>query len=142
MNKNNQLLKNIKDNLLELEELMKKVNLKGSYEDFIYRFYHQSFKVYGVQSITEEIVVKLKEIAPEGVTFNLWFEEIFKEGTGKIFERSHNKEWLKQTRSMVEAFFHAKYFLEMAVKYGKELDTVPDCLPFGWAALLYFYNMR
>ena len=88
------------------------------------------------------IVDKLKEIAPEGVTFNTSFEEIFKDGTGKKFEMNHNREWMKHTRPMLEAFFHAKYFLEMAVRYGKKLDKAPNCLPFGWAALLYFYNLR
>lgn len=43
---------------------------------------------------------------------------------------------------MCEAFFHAKYFLEMAVKYGKELDKIPDEeRPSGWAGLLCFFNL-
>jgi hypothetical protein len=43
---------------------------------------------------------------------------------------------------MLEAFFHARYFLEMAVKYGRELELPPTLLPSGWAALLYLYNLR
>jgi hypothetical protein len=32
--------------------------------------------------------------------------------------------------------------LEMAVKYGKELERPPNFLPSGWAALLYLYDLR
>ena len=60
----------------------------------------------------------------------------------KKFNIDHNKEWLRHTRPIIEAFFHAKFFLEMAVKYGKELEECPEILPSGWAALLYFYNLR
>ena len=31
------------------------------------------------------------------------------------FEDEHNKEWSKHTGPFVEAFFHARYFLEMAL---------------------------
>lgn len=41
-----------------------------------------------------------------------------------------------------QAFFHARYFLDMAVKYGTELDAPPQMLPSGWAGLLYLYNLR
>ena len=37
---------------------------------------------------------------------------------------------------------HAKYFLEMMVRYAKELDTAPSVLPTGWAAILCLYNQR
>lgn len=42
----------------------------------------------------------------------------------------------------VEAFLHAKSFLEMVVKYGKELETAQNLLPSGWAAVLCFYDLR
>jgi len=50
--------------------------------------------------------------------------------------------WDASTRPLLEAFFHARYFLEMAVKYGAELDEPPTTLPSGWAGLLYLYNLR
>jgi hypothetical protein len=136
------LLKNIKDSLPKLKELLEKANGHWYLEDYIYRYYHGSFKVYYVQSTTVEIVKALIELAPEGVTFNRQFKEIFKQGTGKIFSSSHNANWDKHTRPMLEAFFHAKYFLEMAVKYGEELKVAPTCLPSGWACLLYFFSLR
>jgi hypothetical protein len=43
---------------------------------------------------------------------------------------------------MVEAFFHARFMLEMAVKFGRSLDAAPERLPSGWAALLYLYGLR
>src|SRR6266567_7691723 len=50
--------------------------------------------------------------------------------------------WLEVTGPIVEAFFHAHYFLEMAVRYGKQLQHPPRQLPSGWAAFLYLYNLR
>jgi hypothetical protein len=140
---NEALLSNIKKRLPELEELLKSVNADHCYDDMIYRFYHQSLKVYWVQDVTEKIVKILKELAPEGVKkFNGMFEEIFKEGTGKKFSSKHNENWMTHTRPLLEAFFHAKYMLEMAVKYGKELKKAPTNLPSGWAAILELYRMR
>ena len=138
------LLQNIKDNLPELEELLEKVNSHGIYEDLIYRFYHHSFKVYYIQENTCTIVKALKKISPhdDSDCINEQFDEIFKEGNGKVWERSHNRQWMKICRPMVEAFFHARFFLDMAVKYGKELDEAPQVMPSGWAALTHLYNIR
>jgi hypothetical protein len=132
------LLSNIKKKLPKLEALLKET----SGEDSIYRYYHQSFKVYRIQEYTGKIVDMLKSLAPDDYEFNRDFMRIVKEGTGRTFEMVHNREWDKNTRPMVEAFFHARYFLEMAVKYGKELKKAPECLPSGWASVLYFYNLR
>ena len=71
-----------------------------------------------------------------------YFAQILSEGTGLTFAKEHNKRWLEVTRPMLEAFFHARYFLEMAVKYGRELDYPKCLLPSGWAALLYFYSIH
>jgi hypothetical protein len=140
---NEELLANIKKKLPALKKLLKKSMDHWVYEDYIYRFYHHSFKVFWIQGHTVEIVKILKELAPEGVTeFDSYFEEIFKQGTGKQFKSKYNKAWTKHTRPILEAFFHAKYMLEMAIKYGKELETAPTYLPSGWAGLLTLYNLR
>ena len=153
------LLDNIKNKMPELEELLEKINSHWHYEDMVYRFYHHSFKVYYVQGDTIEIVAALKKLTPdmkklkeeipdlleciESISlFNSQFDDIIKKGTGKVFKSIHNKNWDKHTKPLLESFFHAKFFLEMAVKYGKELETAPNCLPSGWAALLYMYNLR
>lgn len=107
-----------------------------------YRFYHHSFKVYGVQAITQEVIDTLRSLLPDA-KFNKEFQQIFVAGaSGKQFSMNHNENWSDHTRVFLEAFFHAKFFLEMAVKYGVELDEVPQVLPSGWAALLYFYGAR
>jgi hypothetical protein len=99
-------------------------------------------KVYPIQDLTEQIVLALKSLAPKDTVFNGYFGEIYMEGTGKKFSSRHNRNWTRHTRPMVECFFHAKYFLEMAVKYGSTLERVPESMPSGWALLLYFYELR
>jgi hypothetical protein len=59
-----------------------------------------------------------------------------------MFSDAVNRVWDETTRPLVEAFFHARFFLEMAVKYADELNEPPSTLPSGWAALLYLYNAR
>jgi len=145
-----QLLKNVKAALPRLTQLFNESGTHWTYEDGVYRFYHQSFKVFYLQNATLEIVKMLKALAPSGAKkqgeavtgLHPWFLDIVKEGTGKVFKRSDNKHWQNATRPILEAFFHARYFLEMIVKYGKELKVPPAMLPSGWAAVLYLYNLR
>lgn len=140
-----QLLSNLRASMPELEKLLNKANSHRSYEDSIYRFYHHSFKVYWLQGFTQEIADALMAAAPEGARFNEQYLRILKNGTGRSFGLHHNRWWDFNTRPIVEAFFHTKYFLEMAVKYAKELDPegpMHMMLPSGYATLLYFYNMR
>lgn len=135
------LFKNLKATLPGLEKLLGEVNGHWCYEDGIYRLFHQSFKVWYLQDTVLGIVKRLQALAPEK-PLNSWFMKIVADGTSHKFEMSDNQRWLEVVRPIAEAFFHAKYFLEMAVKYGKELDTPPSMLPSGWAAFLYLYNMR
>jgi len=109
-------------------------------EDCIYRFYHGSFKVYRLQGLTEHIVDLLQRQMPD-CELDPYFCEILRDGTGLSFERRQPKRWIDATRHILEAYFHARYFLEMAVKYGRELEYPPSLMPSGWAALLYFYNL-
>ena len=135
------LLANLKSAIVELEKLLEASNSHWIYEDGVYRFYHQSFKVYALQGSTTAIVAALQALAP-GRNLNDAFLQIVKDGTGKTFDMEHNRRWLEVTRPIVEAFFHARYFLEMAVRYGKEMEKPPRLLPSGWAAFLYLYNLR
>jgi hypothetical protein len=132
------LLTNIKANLAPLEKQLEET---GYHEDLVYRFYHQSFKVYRIQSLTDQIAAKLQSLAPH-LPLNTWFDEIIREGTGKEFDPGDNANWTAVTRPMLEAFFHARYFLEMVCKFGRELEEPPQILPSGWAAVLYLYNLR
>lgn len=143
--KHNILLQNIKKNMSKLEELWSEVTDHWGEEDLVYRFYHQSFKVYDIQAVTEEIFRALMELHYEkDGKLDDYFTSIFLEGTcrNRGWDHSHNLIWATTTRPFLEAFFHAKYFLQMAIKYGKELNEAPNCLPSGWASLLCLYRLR
>jgi hypothetical protein len=135
------LLKALKLQITDLEELLKRAESHWQEEDCFYRFYHQSFKVYGLQKMTEEIVGVLTKLLPE-TPLNADFSRIIQEGTGKKFDISHNQRWHEETRPILEAYFHAKTMLKLAIKYAKELETPPDILPSGWGTILYLYNLR
>jgi hypothetical protein len=78
-----QLLTNIKLKLPGLEKLLKEMNSHWYYEDPVYRFYHQSFKVYNLQEQTKKIVEALRSIAPEDRSFCQEFQEIIYRGWGQ-----------------------------------------------------------
>ena len=136
-----ELLINIGKNLEALTELLEKCSSMWDYEDMVYRFYHHSFKVYRIQELTEEMARLFKSLLP-GQELNKGYLEIIKVGTGITYSIEHNKNWAKITRPILEAYFHSRYFLEMMVKYGRELQSPPEVLPSGWAAVLYLYNIR
>jgi hypothetical protein len=136
------LLNNLRQHAGRLTELLARVNAKDVYEDMVYRFYHQSFKVFHLQEYTQEIVEVFAAIAPDGHAFCDFFAEIVRAGTGKTFDLDDNNHWVERTAPIVQAFFHARYFLEMAVMYATKLTEPPQVLPSGWAALLCLYNIR
>jgi hypothetical protein len=80
-----------------LEKLLRDCQSHGGYEDAIYRFYHHSFKVYALQETTSAIVASLQSLAPDR-KLNESFMAIVRDGTGKTFEREHNRQWLEVTR--------------------------------------------
>ena len=135
------LVAQLKEKAEKLRALVEKMERHWGIEDRVYRFYHQSLKVYDVQEMTQETVDLLQSLLPER-PLNAWFMQIVREGTDKEFELSHNEDWLHHTRPMVEALFHAHYFVKMACKYGQELEAQPAALPSGYAALLYLYDLR
>ena len=149
----NDLLTALKAKMPVLEDLFTRMQDRWVGEDCIYRFYHSSYKFFRLQDATLEIVSKLQSIVPER-ELNGYFMAIIQDGTGKSMKRNTNQHWLKETRPIAEAFFHAMYFLEMAVKYGKDLDLVENThpetieeklmvggLPSGMAALMCLYEM-
>jgi hypothetical protein len=135
------LLSNLHAALPRLEKLLEEAQSHWGYEDPIYRFYHQSRKVYWLQESTTRIVDALQALDP-GRPLNPWFRAIVTDGTGKTFDLEHNRRWLEETRPIVEAFLHARYFLDMAVRYGRTLEVPPRLLPSGWAAVLYLFELR
>ncbi len=134
------LLESLKGRQDPLEKALAACSDHWGYEDPVYRFYHQSFKVYALQAHTEAIVLELGRLLP-GQPLNDWFREIVTSGTGKEFGMEDNARWTEVTRPILEAFFHARFFLEMAVRYAR-LEAPPNPLPSGYAALLYLYGLR
>jgi hypothetical protein len=141
LSKERPLLANIKQHLAELQKLLEKMNSEWSYEDGMYRFYYQSHKVYRLQSLTLEIVAALIRIAPDGRPFATFFKEVIEQGTKRQFTMEVNERWLTETTPITVAFLHARYFLEMAIKYGP-LEQPPQPMPSGYAALLCLYGLR
>lgn len=137
-----ELLSNLKRDRDQLGAILDRASGEWGYEDFIYRFWHQSFKVYYLQGHTVAMVDALRAVSPDDRRLHPWFEEIIRAGTGRHFEREHNRRWLEVTRPILEAFWHSRFFVEMAVKYSQELDEPPNLLASGWAALLYLYELR
>jgi hypothetical protein len=133
-------LARVRENSAGLVALLDKMSSHRGFEDPIYRFYHQGWKVFYLQEETTAIVRALQALAPSR-PLNSWFTQIVSDGTGKTFTVEDNRRWLETTRPIVEAFFHARFFLEMAVRYAT-LDAPPNPLPSGYAAFLYLYGLR
>ncbi len=134
------LLENLRSRRAELTALLGECSSHWGFEDPVYRFYHQSFKVYFLQEQTTRIVGLLESLAPDR-SLNGWFREIVEQGTGRVFKLDDNAQWTRLTRPILEAFFHARFFLEMAVRYSTLVEP-PLPLPSGYAALLYLYGLR
>ena len=103
---------------------------------------HQSFKVFGLQQITKKAFKLIEEIGGETDPLNAWYCQIVKEGTEGDFRDDTNEHWPEQTRPILEAFWHTKYFLVIMAKYGKELPSAPRALPSGWASVLCLFSLR
>lgn len=91
---------------MSLAALLEDCSGQRGYEDPVYRFYHQSYKVFRLQQRAERIVAALQALAPH-LPLNTWFAEIVREGTGKEFEDTGNDHWTASTRPILEAFFLA-----------------------------------
>ena len=110
LRKDQQLLDTIKAHLPALDQLVEM--LEYDYEDRMYRFYYQSFKVYDLQSFTTQALDVLQQIAHAiDRPLSPWFTEITAQGLGVHFVMEHNQHWLEKTRPILEAFFHAKTML-------------------------------
>jgi hypothetical protein len=134
------LLESLRRDRSALQETLGTMSDHWGYEDSFYRFYHHSFKVYHVQTATLTAVQQLQALLPDR-PLNAMFARIISEGTDEVFEPAHNREWERHTRPILEAFCHARFMVEMAVRYGT-LEEAPRPLPSGYAALLYLFDLR
>jgi hypothetical protein len=137
----NALFLRIKARLPELQELAR--TLEEAEEDGVYRFYHGSYKVFYLQDAVKEAFALIKEIGGESDPPNFEYARIVEAGTAHNFQGERtNTNWDAETKPILEAFWHTKYFINMMVKYARELDTVEMPLDFGVAAVLYLFELR
>lgn len=135
------LLYQIKNSLSEIEDLYK-VFVNGE-EDYVYRFYHQSFKVFGATEEIKRAKDLFEKIAPDEIPLNDWYCKIADEAISKDFDwEKTNPKWLDETRPILEAYWHSKCFLQQMLHFGTELQESPQLLPYGWATILYLYDLR
>jgi hypothetical protein len=108
--------------LKDLETLLQEVNNFWDYDDVMYRYYNKSSKTYYAQKITAKIVNMLRIINPyqQECKVDRNFLDIIDKGTIKTFDVNKDDDWKSNSQYMLEAMFHAKYMLELAVKYGRK----------------------
>jgi hypothetical protein len=136
----NALFLRIKSRLPELEELAR--DLEEAEEDGVYRFYHGSNKVFFLQDPVKAAFSLIKEIGGESDPPNFEYARIVEAGTAHQFSKTTNANWEAETKPVLEAFWHTKYFINMMVKYAKELETVERLVQPGMAAVLYLFELR
>jgi hypothetical protein len=136
----NALFLRIKSRLPELEELAR--NLEEAEEDGVYRFYHGSNKVFFLQEPVKAAFTAINEIGGEDDPPNFEYARIVEAGTAHQFSETTNANWEAETKPVLEAFWHTKYFINMMVKYRRELETVESPLQPGMAAVLYLFELR
>jgi len=141
LQKNQMLLDRIKAAKPKMLELCAHADREFGAPDLFYRFYHQSFKVYRIQNLTVEMRALFEQLAA-GEKLNPWYLQIVEEGTSKDFDLSHNSEWLKHTRPMLEAYFHSMMFVEQMLWCAENMEKAESLLPSPWAAVLTLFEMR
>ena len=136
------LLRRLKARRKRLEGLLAETEASWGIEDGFYRFYHESMKVGRLSGLTEEIVRELRALLPER-DLHPWFVQIVADGARNAAEPlASGAAWVAQMRPVVEAGFHAHFFLKLACRYGRDLKSPPAAFPAGWGAVLYLFELR
>ena len=91
-----------------LSSLLTSCSDHWGFEDPVYRFYHDSFKVYALQGQTSRIVSELRQLLPER-PLNPWFLEIVQRGVGNVFDVSDDSRWTEVTRRRLRSSSAPKY---------------------------------
>jgi hypothetical protein len=95
------------------------------------------------QEPIKEAFELIKEIGGENDPPHFEYALLVKAGTENDFAGDRtNANWDAETKPILEAFWHTKYFINMMAKYGKELETVEMPLQPGMAAVLYLFELR
>ena len=137
-----ELFATIQAALPHLEHVLANVQSHWHAPDLFYRFYHRSFKVYHCNEETAEMVRELQALAP-GRPLNELFLAIVADAASREFSPAVNSRWVEEVRPVIEAFLHARMFLELIVQAGREPEPQPGhSLRSGWAAVLTLYGLR
>jgi hypothetical protein len=144
--RDHELLQAIKTNLESIDGLAAKLSWE---EDGVYRYYSQSFKVFGLQNLIEQALAIFQHVAPDGTQLNDSFvstcqtalEHRFSFERTKFDMDEMNANWQAWTRPILVAFWHCSYFLRMMARYGRELEEPSKVMPSGWAAIRGLYGL-
>jgi hypothetical protein len=137
----NALFLRIKARLPELEEIAEEMEVVE--ENGVYRFYHGSFKVFHLQGPVRKAFDLIKEIGGEDDSPLYDYVAIVEAGAFHKFSRTTNDNWDAETRPILEAFWHTKYFVRMMVEYATKLDRIELAgMDYGLAAVLYLFQLR
>lgn len=85
--------------------------------------------MFSAQDTTLKFVTALQALMPDR-PLNTWFQQIVTDGTGHVFAIEDNDRWLEIARPVLEARFHSRFMVKMAVVAAQELDEPPRvCYP-------------
>lgn len=108
----------------------------------VYRFYHQSFKVFSQQDWIAECVREFAGIYPRRL-LNRTYCLIAERGLVCECVPRINKDWLRCTGPVVESSFHTWVFLDALVRVMKSpAKAVPQTLTAEWGIALYLWDLR
>jgi hypothetical protein len=137
------LLARIKAHLPGLDEWMEDARDEWGVENAVYRFYHQSNKVFGYQSDIESGDKIIRSIGGESDPPTYWYRQIVAAGTGRQMGETTNQNWFEETHAIVAALLHVAHLIALLARYGHEYDSVPENpIPVGWATLLELFELR
>ncbi len=105
-----ELLNSIKARRADLENCLSW--FQNEEPDLVYRFYHQSFKVFILTSLIDRANNLFYELSPTSDDLNPWFCQLVESALSKKFDDETNAKWLEETLPILQAFWHCKYFLE------------------------------
>jgi hypothetical protein len=135
------LLSSIKDNLETLEAINGRLHADRA-GDLVYRYFHQSFKVFALQKMTDEAVTALQGLLPDRPLDPTLTIPVAR-GTGHEFSmEAHNGDWVGVPLSIISAFLLVREVVDFAIWSGRNLETAPDLLPERWAAVLDVFGVR
>lgn len=136
-----QLLNNIKTHRETIERVL--ARFRKEEPDLVYRFYHQSFKVFIMTSLIGSADELFKSLSPDSRELDPWYIQITSTALSRKFEDSEtNENWFEVTTPVLLAFWNSKYILERMLAAADELTEPPTILPSGWAAVLCLYGLR